>query len=180
MNSQNVWSRLWRDESGAILSAELVIILTILVIGLVTGLACLQQAVVAELQDLSAAFASLNQSFFTSPFRGCLKIWGRTSGTAGSLFIDRRVVGTNLAFAELGIGNVPLTIGPTTSSLPATVIAPTQSCVTCPPATETMVAPSPVPCPTGNCPPEPCPPTAVAPSNVIPQCPAPQLSPQSW
>jgi Flp pilus assembly pilin Flp len=179
MNSQSVWMTLWRDESGAILSAELVIVLTVVVIGLITGLTCLQQAVVAELQDVSAAISSMNQSFFTSPFRGCLKIWGRTSGTAGSMFIDRRVVGTNLAFAELGVGNVPLTVGPTFSSLPLTVTPP-QPCVTCPPVTESFIAPAPVPCPTGACPPETCPPGTVAPKNVIPQGPAPQLSPQSW
>jgi hypothetical protein len=179
MTSQSVWMTLWRDESGAILSAELVIVLTVVVIGMITGLACLQQAVVAELQDVSAAIASLNQSFFTSPFRGCLKFWGRTSGTAGSLFIDRRIVGTNLAFAELGVGNVPLTLGPTVSSLQSTVIAP-QPCITCPPGVNATVVPGPIPCPTDTCPPETCTPPAAAPGNVIPQGPAPQLSPQSW
>ena len=36
---------LWNDESGMILSAELILIVTIGVLGLVTGLACVQQAV---------------------------------------------------------------------------------------------------------------------------------------
>lgn len=79
----------WRNESGLVLSAELVIILTVVVIGLITGLACLQQAVVAELQDVGAAFRGLNQSYGFTGFRGCPKIWGRTSWTAGSSFYDR-------------------------------------------------------------------------------------------
>lgn len=79
----------WRDDCGLVLSAELVIILTIVVIGLITGLACLQQAVVAELQDISGAFRGLNQSYAFTSFRGCPKIWGRTSWTAGSAFYDR-------------------------------------------------------------------------------------------
>lgn len=79
----------WQDECGLVLSAELVIILTVVVIGLITGLACLQQAIVAELQDVSAAFRGLNQSYGFTGFRGCQKIWGRTSWTAGSAFYDR-------------------------------------------------------------------------------------------
>ena len=39
---------LWRNESGFIVSAELVTIATLLVIGLVTGLSCVQKAMVQE------------------------------------------------------------------------------------------------------------------------------------
>ena len=59
---------LWNDESGVILSAELVLISTILVLGMVAGLVELQCAVVAELSDLSSAFGNLDQSYQTSGF----------------------------------------------------------------------------------------------------------------
>ncbi|MDZ4683856.1 MAG: hypothetical protein SH850_02130 [Planctomycetaceae bacterium] len=176
MIQYRVWNQLWNDDSGAILSAELVIILTVVVLGLITGLTCLQQAIVGELQDVSAAFTGLNQSYFTSGFRGCLKIWGRTSGTAGSMFVDRRAGGIVLESAELGVGRGAVTYGVAPST-----VTPSVRCDTCPPD----AAPAVVPC-------DNCPPTAVAPvpcdncppltpgAPVIPQGPAPQLSPQSW
>ena len=59
---------LWNDEAGVILSAELVLISTILVLGMVAGLVELQCAVVGELSDLSSAFGNLDQSYQTSGF----------------------------------------------------------------------------------------------------------------
>lgn len=79
---------LWKDEAGFILSAEMVIILTISVLGMVTGLVCLQNAILGEFADLSLAFQSLNQSYATPSYRGCWKYWGFTSWCAGSSFID--------------------------------------------------------------------------------------------
>lgn len=81
----------WRDDAGLIVSAEIVIILTIGVIGMVTGLVCLQHALLSEFADLGLAFQSLNQSYSTPWYRGCMKWWGwggRTSWVAGSCFID--------------------------------------------------------------------------------------------
>lgn len=59
---------LWNDEAGVILSAELVLIGTILVLGMIVGLVELQCSVVAELSDLSSAFGNLNQSYQISGF----------------------------------------------------------------------------------------------------------------
>lgn len=55
--------RLWRDEQGAVLSAELVLIAVITVIGLVVGLAAFRDSVVGELGDTAAAVGELNQSY---------------------------------------------------------------------------------------------------------------------
>lgn len=54
------------DESGFLVSTELVFIATICVIGLVTGLVEVQSAVIGELNDVGEAIGSLNQSFFFS------------------------------------------------------------------------------------------------------------------
>ena len=54
---------LWNDECGVILSAELVLIATILVLGMVVGLVELQCAVVAELSDLGDAFGNLDRFY---------------------------------------------------------------------------------------------------------------------
>lgn len=79
---------LWNDESGAILSAELVLILTILVIGMIVGLSELQDAVVNELNDVGEAIGSLNQSYF---YHGQSGRQGQTvkAATFGAVFIDR-------------------------------------------------------------------------------------------
>lgn len=57
---------LLNDEAGVILSAELVLISTILVLGMVVGLVELQCAVVGELSDLGDAFGNFDQSYSTS------------------------------------------------------------------------------------------------------------------
>jgi hypothetical protein len=54
---------LWMDESGAVVSAELIIILTILVCGTVVGFTTLRDALVTELGDVANAIGSLNQTY---------------------------------------------------------------------------------------------------------------------
>ncbi len=55
--------KFWNDESGFVVSVELVLIATILVIGLVTGLTMLRDAVLAELADTANAIGSVDQGF---------------------------------------------------------------------------------------------------------------------
>ena len=55
--------KLWNDEAGAIVSAELVLVATILVIGVVTGLSSVRDAVVTELADVGAAIGNVDQSY---------------------------------------------------------------------------------------------------------------------
>ena len=50
-----------RDEAGFILSAELVLIATIIVIGLVVGLSEISSAVNAELFDVARSYGSLGE-----------------------------------------------------------------------------------------------------------------------
>ena len=81
---------LWNNESGFILSAELVLVLTIGVIGVITGLAHIQLALVQELNDVAGAIGSIDQSFNFVGFKCCEgKNTGKlTSATAGSQFVD--------------------------------------------------------------------------------------------
>ena len=55
--------RLWNDESGALVSAEVVLVATILVIGVVTGLSSVRDAVIEELADVGAAIGNVDQSY---------------------------------------------------------------------------------------------------------------------
>ena len=53
----------WNDEAGFIVSAELVLVATILVIGMISGLTSVRDAVITELADVGGAIGSINQSF---------------------------------------------------------------------------------------------------------------------
>lgn len=54
---------LWLDESGFVISSELVIIVTVAVIGLIVGFVAIRDAVVQELGDVAAAIGALDQSY---------------------------------------------------------------------------------------------------------------------
>jgi Flp pilus assembly pilin Flp len=82
--------RFWKDESGFLVSAELVLLATICVIGLLVGMCEIQWAVVGELNDVGDAIGALNQSFLFTGFTA-LKDQGGTgfkSQVFGSIFID--------------------------------------------------------------------------------------------
>lgn len=76
--------RIWKDEAGFVVSTELVLIATILVIGMVVGLATVRNAVVQELGDVAKAIGNINQSFMYTGVAGRED----TSQTAGSDFVD--------------------------------------------------------------------------------------------
>ncbi|MCA8985249.1 MAG: hypothetical protein R3C12_19070 [Planctomycetaceae bacterium] len=78
----------WNDEAGFIVSAELVLIATLLVIGMIVGLSEVQHAVVAELNDVGDAIGSINQSYMFSGFSAKKNQWTNKSYTRGSAFND--------------------------------------------------------------------------------------------
>ena len=81
---------LWNNEAGFIISAELVLVLTIGVIGVITGLAHIQLALVQELNDVAQAIGALDQSYNFVGFKCCdsATVGKSTSATAGSQFTD--------------------------------------------------------------------------------------------
>jgi hypothetical protein len=76
-----MFQKLWRDETAAVVSSELVI-MTILVIGMITGLDSLRDAVIEELADTGAAEGDQNQSYTIG------SVTAHSSATAGSVFVD--------------------------------------------------------------------------------------------
>ncbi|WP_437185976.1 hypothetical protein SH668x_003103 [Planctomicrobium sp. SH668] len=80
--------QLLNDEAGFIVSAELVLIATILVLGLIVGLSQVQHAVVEELNDVAHAIGSLNQSYVFTGFRATKGNNATKSATQGSGFHD--------------------------------------------------------------------------------------------
>lgn len=52
---------LWNDEDGFVLSSELVLIATVLVLGSLVGLVSLRNQIVGELSDMSQAIGSIGK-----------------------------------------------------------------------------------------------------------------------
>ena len=82
----NLLKALRQDEHGVILSTEIVIVGSLLVIGLITGVACLQKSVNGELQDLAGAIGALDQSYSFSSFRKAATHGRCCAYTAGSSY----------------------------------------------------------------------------------------------
>lgn len=106
--------KLWNDEIGVIISAELILVSTIMVLGLITGMTCLQEAIVGEFKDLAGAFSSLDQSYYFRGMRGCFSRCGRSARTFGSAFSDNQIVAIPLD-ADI----VPCPVQPASSPVPA-------------------------------------------------------------
>lgn len=77
-----VLRRLWADEAGFVISAELALVATILTVGMVAGLVTLRDAVVQELADVAGAIGNVSQSYEYT------QVTGYTSAAAGSHFQD--------------------------------------------------------------------------------------------
>ena len=78
--------RFWADEVGIVFSAELVMVATTMVIGILVGMVSLRNQVVQELVSVGQAFGSLSQSYAFTPVQGtdCHNF----AWTNGSQYID--------------------------------------------------------------------------------------------
>ena len=74
--------KLWNDDCGALIATEWVFVVTILILGIITGLVAVRQAVISELTETAQAILALNQSFSFSGQSNC------ESSTAGSSASD--------------------------------------------------------------------------------------------
>lgn len=88
---QQLVQELWQDTQGFVVTAEMIILVTVLVLGLFVGLNVLQSAVVGELSDVSSSLRSLDQSYSLPSFRSqCVTLGGESecARTASSQFVD--------------------------------------------------------------------------------------------
>ena len=76
---KNIITQLANDEAGFIVSAELVLISTIAVLGLIVGLTEVSFGINQELEDVGAAFGSVNQGF---TYNGAVGLKGQMPGSA--------------------------------------------------------------------------------------------------
>ena len=77
--------KLWNDEAGFVISAELVLVLTIAVLSMVVGLNAVAKAVTMELNDVGNAIGAIDQSYFYTGLVNSHK----NAGKAGSGFADK-------------------------------------------------------------------------------------------
>jgi len=75
----HVLRKLWRDDDGFIISTELILIATILLMGLVVGLTEIASEVNEELGDVAASIGVLDQSF---SFNGISGHHGAVNGSS--------------------------------------------------------------------------------------------------
>jgi hypothetical protein len=81
-----MFQQLLNDDSGVIISAELVLVLSICVLGTIVGLSEVAVAINTELNDFSNAIGAINQTYYYTGFRAVdSKV---RSGVAGFQFID--------------------------------------------------------------------------------------------
>ncbi len=75
-------AKLWDDDAGAIIAAEYLFVVTILVIGTIIGLASVREAINTELGEVANALLALSQGYVLSG------VSGPGGSTDGSQVID--------------------------------------------------------------------------------------------
>lgn len=79
---------LWNDENGAVLTAEYVLVTTVVVLGTIVGLEELAASVNFELNDLSNSIGALNQSYSITGYQGAGSFGIVKSRSSGSFWED--------------------------------------------------------------------------------------------
>ena len=77
-------AKLCADEAGFIVSVELVLLATIVLIGLLTGMTAIRDAVISEMSDVAGSVQDLNQGYRVYGVRG------HSASTAGMDWLDFR------------------------------------------------------------------------------------------
>ena len=105
---RDVGAELWREET-AVLTFEWVMLLTLLVIGIVSGLTAARDAIISELGDVAEAAISIDQSFTMAPFElnGDIIIAGinHIDTTAAFTHCDRGAFNNNPAITDCTMVN---------------------------------------------------------------------------
>ena len=76
------------DEAGAIVSIEMILIITIAVLALIVGWSEVAKAVNTELNDISNAVGALNQSYVFTGYHNTSANTKATANYGGSIFND--------------------------------------------------------------------------------------------
>ena len=80
---------LLNDESGFLISAELVLIFTLVFCAVAVGVSVVKDSLSAELHDVSEAIGALNQTYITTGLQAAAQT-GNHATCAGSGYTDER------------------------------------------------------------------------------------------
>lgn len=88
--------KLWKDDcGGGLLSAELLFLYSVLVLGSVSGLVAMRQAALTEMTETAQSLLALNQSFSLSGQSNCQSSTSSSSASDSSGAIGLGRVGGN-------------------------------------------------------------------------------------
>ncbi len=109
----SLFVRAWKEEDG-VLSFEWVLLLTLLVIGIVSGVAGARDAIIDELGDVAQAMLALDQSYTIDfPLQVIVHV-ATTSSASDSIFTDALIY-TDCARNTQPTGQVPQIVEDTDS-----------------------------------------------------------------
>jgi Flp pilus assembly pilin Flp len=91
---KNALKKFWNDEAGFVVTVEMILVATVLVIGLVSGLTLLRDAILGELSDTAASFGNMNQGYAIAG-ESYVDAGGEVSASASTLFTDAQEVATD-------------------------------------------------------------------------------------
>jgi Flp pilus assembly pilin Flp len=94
---QRLILNMWKEEDG-VLSFEWTLLLTLLTLGIVSGISAARDSIIDELGDLAQAAGAIDQSY-TFPALS-FTFGGATFSVAGSTFTDDAMVYTDCARAN--------------------------------------------------------------------------------
>ena len=86
---QRLMTKMWKEEDG-VLSFEWTLLLTLLTLGIVSGLSAARDSIIDELGDLAQAAGAMDQSYTYPPL--VFTFGGATFTVAGSTFTDDAMV----------------------------------------------------------------------------------------
>lgn len=81
--TKHIINRFWNENDGAIVSAEIMLVASILVLGVIVGLKSVRDSVVTELADLAQAVSNIDQSYCYSG------VCGHAANSGGAHFQDQ-------------------------------------------------------------------------------------------
>jgi Flp pilus assembly pilin Flp len=93
-------SKLWNDDCGALIATEWVFFVTILVLGIITGLIAVRQGIKSELTEVAQAIMALNQSYSFSGEVNCESSTGGSSATDTTNTISETSVAASTALVN--------------------------------------------------------------------------------
>ena len=103
---QRLMTNMWKEEDG-VLSFEWTLLLTLLTLGIVSGLSAARDSIIDELGDLAQAAGAMDQSY-TFPAL-VFTFGGATFSVAGSTFTDDAMVYTDCTRTAAPTGQVAAT-----------------------------------------------------------------------